>query len=62
MYSGFHGFHRRKPCKPPPKINFLSVVLILVGVLLVFFYTPPWVWCFLFGLGLVLAGVLSLKK
>ncbi len=59
MYNGMNC--RRHP-KPPKKTNILSIVLIVIGTLLVFFYTPPWVWCFLLGLGLIVAGIITLKK
>ena len=59
MQNGIHG---RKHYKPSKKINFAAILLIAVGALLIFFYTPPWVWCILLGMGLILAGVFSLKK
>ncbi|HHT66407.1 MAG: hypothetical protein ACOX25_00030 [Caldicoprobacterales bacterium] len=51
-----------KPHRPHRKWNVLSVLLILVGILLVMVYTPPWVWLVLLGLGLIAAGVLSLLR
>ena len=51
-----------KPKKPHGKPGLLSILLIIIGGLLVMIYTPPWVWCFLLGIGLILAGIFILMK
>jgi hypothetical protein len=58
----YNGFRCGKHFKPPKRINFVAVFLIAAGVLLVIFFTPPWVWFVLLGLGLILAGIFSLRK
>ena len=44
------------------KIYVLSIILIIMGILLVMIYTPPWVWFFLLGLILIIIGLLSFNK
>lgn len=44
------------------KYNVLSIILIIMGILLVMIYTPPWVWFFLLGLILIIIGLLSFNK
>ncbi|HHU78811.1 MAG: hypothetical protein ACOX27_09195 [Caldicoprobacterales bacterium] len=58
-------YRRHTPFKPRRhhgKCNWLSIALIVIGILLIMFYTPAWVWCFLLGLVLVAAGFLSLQN
>jgi hypothetical protein len=55
-----------KPRKPyynyGKKINPLSILLILIGIVLVIACTPPWVWCFLLGLGFICIGIFIFNK
>ncbi len=40
----------------------LGFILLALGALLVLFIMPIWVWCLIFGVALIVVGILMFKE
>ena len=40
----------------------LGYILLALGALLVLFILPAWIWCLIFGVALIVVGVLMFKE